>query len=72
MLENMNTPFAIWVKTVGRARAAEMIGCSLPSIDKYRTGERRPSAEMALKIEQVSGGAVSRMSLLWPADSKAA
>jgi DNA-binding transcriptional regulator YdaS (Cro superfamily) len=45
---------------------ARRLGVSKSTITLLMQGARRPSPSLALKIEQATGGAVTRMELLYP------
>lgn len=45
---------------------ADVVGCGQPMISLMTNGERRPSPELALRIEQVTNGAVTLRELLFP------
>jgi len=45
---------------------AVLVKKSAPFITQITRGQRRPSAPLALKIEEATGGAVTRMELLYP------
>lgn len=61
-----------WVREVGGGKAAaELAGVSEVSIWKYLSGERRPSPEVAARIERVSDGAVRKERLIWPSERAA-
>lgn len=63
----MNITLKEWVHEVGGGRvAAERLGLSEASIWKYLAGERRPSPEVAARIEEESGGRIKKESLIWP------
>ena len=55
-----------WVEDVGGARdAARLLDCSTVSVYKWLSGERRPRPELAEKIEELSGGSVSKEEWFW-------
>ena len=58
-----NEPFAQWVKQIGAGQAAERLGVSVPAVYHWCSGRRRISAELAVEIERVSEGALSRADL---------
>ena len=45
---------------------ARKLGLSAPFITQIIKGDRRPSPEIAQKIEEKTGGQVTRMELLYP------
>ncbi len=45
---------------------AERLGISIAYMSQLKRGGRRPSAELARDIERETGGAVTRMCLLYP------
>jgi len=45
---------------------AEEIGVHAVHLNAVLRGRSRPSASLALRIEQATGGAVTRMELLYP------
>jgi DNA-binding transcriptional regulator YdaS (Cro superfamily) len=45
---------------------ARRLGVSKSTITLLMQGARRPSPSLALRIEQATGGAVTRMELLYP------
>jgi len=49
-------------------RLAELLGVTPSHVTQLINGKRRPSPELALKIEEVTQGAVTRMELLYPED----
>jgi DNA-binding transcriptional regulator YdaS (Cro superfamily) len=65
--------FHAWVQSVGgAAQAADLLNVTPDAIYKWLKGHRLPRPAMAEKIERISGGAVPRASLLWPAPQEAA
>jgi transcriptional regulator with XRE-family HTH domain len=54
--------------TAGFARLSKIPAVT---IWRYMTGKNSPSALLALRIEQATGGAVTRMELLYPGEEKA-
>ena len=51
----------------GRARStSKTIGCGQSTLSMIVSGHRRPSSRLALRIEQATGGAVTRDELLFP------
>lgn len=42
------------------------VGCGQPMMSMIHNGKRRPSPDLALKIERATGGAVTRDELLFP------
>jgi DNA-binding transcriptional regulator YdaS (Cro superfamily) len=56
-------------KDIDRTSLAEQCQVSRRHIDYIFQGLRRPSPTLALKIEQATGGAVTRMELLYPEDT---
>lgn len=55
-----------YLKGKNREKLANQVGTSKAYIDQLCVGMRRASPEMALRIEIASGGAVTRMELLYP------
>ena len=55
-----------YLKKKDRAVFAKQIGTTKNYVNILSCGSRRPSPEMALRIEQATGGAVTRMELLYP------
>ena len=57
-----------WQKAqkISNAELALMIGVHFSYITYLHNGKRRPSPELAEKIEQATGGQVSRLELLYP------
>lgn len=51
---------------------AVLVGCSQPHISLICSNERRPSADLALKIEQETKGKVTVIELLYPGSEVAA
>jgi DNA-binding transcriptional regulator YdaS (Cro superfamily) len=51
---------------IDKTKLAEECGVSRRYIDYIFQGLRRPSPPLALRIEQATGGAVTRMELLYP------
>lgn len=51
---------------------AALVGCETSTITRFLRGERRPSLEIALRIEQATGGKVSPHDLLTPTQAGAA
>ena len=63
-----DSEFRAWVKSCGGARKAALkVGCSTASVRKYLTGDRRPSPEIAYRIEKQSDGRVMRELWYWDA-----
>ena len=52
-------------------RLATLIGVHPSYITHFHKGRRKFSSELALKIEQATGGQVSRMELLYPDQDEA-
>jgi DNA-binding transcriptional regulator YdaS (Cro superfamily) len=46
------------------------IGASAPFVSQLIKGRRKPSARLALRIEEATNGAVSRMELLYPKEKE--
>ncbi len=53
-------------KGIKISRLANQADCCQPMISMIINGIRRPSPNLALKIEQATGGAVTRDELLFP------
>jgi len=49
---------------------AKVIGCHQSHVSLIVHGRRRPSPELALRIEQATGGLVRKEDLLWPSQSQ--
>jgi len=49
---------------------AERCGLKQSLASQYKNRRKRPSPEKALRIEEATGGAVSRMELLYPENQK--
>jgi len=45
---------------------AEIVGIDYTYVSRLKNGERRPSPDVALRIEQATKGMVTRMDLLYP------
>ena len=59
--------FKTWVGEIGgTASAAQVLGCSIVSVRKYISGERRPKPDLAARIETESKGKVPRVDWYWP------
>lgn len=52
----------------GQAAAQKALNISSGYISLLKHGKRAPSPEMALKIEQISGGRIKKERLVWPGD----
>lgn len=52
-------------KNITRTQMAHLIGCDVSYVGHIEEGRRRPSPEMARRIEQATGGEVSAMSVLF-------
>ena len=48
------------------AELAEKLSVDRSYIFRLNNGERRASPDLALRIEQISGGKVSRTEMIWP------
>lgn len=57
-----------WLKSSGMTQCefANLLGVHESHVSRFMRGERRPSPDLALRIEVVTSGAVSRMALLYP------
>jgi DNA-binding transcriptional regulator YdaS (Cro superfamily) len=64
----MNTPLSRWQKEnrITNRALSVLIGVHESFITHINKGRRRPSAALALRIEQATNGAVTRMELLYP------
>ena len=51
---------------------AAAVPCSVPYLSQIETGIRRPSPEIAKRIEKASGGKVKAMALLYPPEPEPA
>jgi len=51
---------------IDKQKIAAACGVTLRHIDYILSGQRRPSPDLALKIEQVTNGEVTRDELLFP------
>ena len=51
---------------------AEETGCRQATISQIKTGKRRPSPDLALRIQQATGGQVTVMELLFGQDAEQA
>lgn len=51
---------------------AQQVGCRQPTISQIVTGTRRPSPDLAMRIQQATGGQVTVMELLYGNDEQAA
>ena len=58
-----------YLKNKNRKDFAELIGTTKNYLNLLACGQRRPSPELALRIEQATGGAVTRMELLYPQET---
>ncbi len=52
-------------KEITRTQMAHLIGCHVSYVGHIEEGRRRPSPEMALAIEQATGGEVTATALLF-------
>ena len=59
------------IKKIGQAKFAKIIGVTPSHINQIEKGSRRPSPELALKIQKATDGDVSIMELLYPEKSTA-
>ena len=50
---------------------AELINVTPAAVYHYLSGYRRPKPEVALKIEQATGGRVTKESLIWRPEIRA-
>jgi DNA-binding transcriptional regulator YdaS (Cro superfamily) len=57
-------------KNITYRNFARLIGASAPFVTQITGGHRKPSPALALRIEEATGGAVSRMELLYPEQKK--
>lgn len=55
-----------YLQKKNRAEFAEKIGTTKGYLDLICSGARRPSPDLALKIEKASNGQVNRIELLYP------
>lgn len=55
-----------YLKGKSRKKFAVLVGTTKSYIDLLCCGQRRPSPELALKIDQATKGQVTRMELLYP------
>lgn len=53
-------------KTISNAELAEFIGVHVSYLSHLRKGRRKVSPELALKIEELTDGAVDKLELLYP------
>ena len=51
---------------------AKIVGCTQPHISLICSKKRRPSPDLALKIEEITAGEVTLIELLYPDREKAA
>jgi len=67
----MSSPLLKWQKRNGVTNKAisEMLGVHQSFITHINKGRRKPSANLALKIEQATGGAVTLRELLFPKEA---
>ena len=68
----MNLQKYIEAKKIKQIDFAELIGISAAFVNQMCKGTRRPSANIALKIQEATNGKVSVMELLYPDREKAA
>jgi DNA-binding transcriptional regulator YdaS (Cro superfamily) len=64
---NTQTPFS----RVGGTELAKALGCTKGLVSQWANGHRQVGAEWAVKIEEVTEGAIKRSELrpdLWPPD----
>lgn len=57
-------------KTINQKRLALAIGTHPVYLNAILRGRRRPSPDLALRIEEATGGAVTRMELLYPEEKE--
>lgn len=55
-----------YLKNKSRVDFAQLIGTTKNYVNLLVCNQRRPSPELALRIEQATGGQVSRLELLYP------
>jgi DNA-binding transcriptional regulator YdaS (Cro superfamily) len=60
----------LFLKGKNRADFAEQIGTTRNYVNLLACRIRRPSPALALRIEEATGGEVSRMELLYPDNNK--
>jgi plasmid maintenance system antidote protein VapI len=53
---------------VSRRQFSEKLGIHYMHLNNLIRKERKPSRDLALRIEEATGGAVTRMELLYPAE----
>jgi DNA-binding transcriptional regulator YdaS (Cro superfamily) len=58
------------IENLNQITFARRLGVSKSTITLLMQGARRPSPTLALRIEQATGGAVTRMELLYPDESQ--
>jgi transcriptional regulator with XRE-family HTH domain len=51
---------------ISLADFSNSVKCSISMISRIKSGQRRPSPELAFRIEQITGGLVTRDELLFP------
>ncbi len=62
-----NHPFILFVRQQGgNENAARILGMSPHTIVSLKKGARRVRPDLALRIEELSGGKISKESLVWP------
>jgi DNA-binding transcriptional regulator YdaS (Cro superfamily) len=69
----MEHPLLVWQKAEGLSNKelADILSVHFTYITHlYNDRSRRPSPALALRIEEATGGAVSRMELLYPEQKK--
>lgn len=74
MIVSMNTSLDSWQKEHGMSNRelSVIVGVHESFITHLKKGRRKYSAALALRIEQATGGAVSRMELLYPEQTETA
>lgn len=58
------TPLAEWIDADGRpiAEIADLLGVAVSYVNRLRRGESRPSLELAIRIEELTGGDITARS----------
>uniref|UniRef100_A0A6M3JBI2 Putative DNA binding, helix-turn-helix domain containing protein n=1 Tax=viral metagenome TaxID=1070528 RepID=A0A6M3JBI2_9ZZZZ len=59
-----------WLNKKGwtQKNLADELGVSESAVSLWFSGDRKPSSKSALKIENITNGTVSRLSLLYPSE----